>query len=280
MGSERWVTSALSARLAPVPLARRRISVNASSSLTISASRAATRDPITGKSVEMANLIGSWFPDRVERVVIGAHYDTRPFPDRDPDPSRRKAVFLGANDGASGVALLMEIAHHLGSLPTAYGVDLVLFDGEELVYDDVGEYFLGSREFARIYARDRERGRVRQRYVAGVVLDMVGDKNLTLPQEPYSLDLAPNIVRQIWSVAARLNVPQFIQKVSDQAVSDDHLPLNHANIPTVDIIDFDYPYWHTAEDLPSQCSGESLKAVGRVVTAWLAEPKTAPRKKR
>lgn len=239
-----------------------------------------TRDPISGKSVEMANLIGSWFPDRTERVVIGAHYDTRPFPDRDPDPARRKAVFLGANDGASGVALLMEIAHHLNDSPTPYGVDLVLFDGEELVYDDVGEYFLGSREFARVYARDRERGRARQRYVAGVVLDMVGDKNLALPQEPYSLELAPTIVRQIWSVAARLNAPQFIQKVSDQAVSDDHLALNHANIPTVDIIDFDYPYWHTAGDLPDQCSGESLKAVGRVVTAWLAEPKSSARKKR
>ena len=103
----------------------------------------------------MVNLIGSWNPDRTsERVVIGAHYDTRPFPDEDRDPARRTLPFVGANDGASGVALLMEIAHHLDKLPTPWGVDLVLFDGEELVYgqgqDQDGEYFLGAPRSSRM----------------------------------------------------------------------------------------------------------------------------------
>src|SRR5437762_2418321 len=92
--------------------------------------------PLTGRRVDMVNLIGSWHPDRLQRVVIGAHYDTRPHPDQEDDPERRKLPFLGANDGASGVALLMEIAHHLDKLETSWGVDLVLFDGEELVYGD------------------------------------------------------------------------------------------------------------------------------------------------
>ncbi len=102
----------------------------------------------------MANLIGSWHPERKDRVVIGVHYDTRPFPDEEPNPTLRTTPFIGANDGASGVALLMEIAHHLNTLSTPWGIDLVLFDGEELVYGRDGEYFLGSRS-SRVYV---ERG--------------------------------------------------------------------------------------------------------------------------
>ncbi len=117
------------------------------------------RDPVSGAEVKMVNLIGSWFPNRAERVLLGVHYDTRPFPDEDPIPENRRKPFIGANDGASGVALLMEIAHHLSDSPTPWGVDLVLFDGEELVYgggaNQTGEYFLGSKHFAATYAQGR-----------------------------------------------------------------------------------------------------------------------------
>src|SRR5262249_43568370 len=102
----------------------------------------AARDPMSGKPVKMANLVGSWSPERTERIVVAAHYDTRPYPDQEPDPMLRNSPFLGANDCASGVALLMEMAHHLKDSPTQWGVDLVLFDGEELVYDHTGVYFL------------------------------------------------------------------------------------------------------------------------------------------
>jgi len=118
-------------------------------------------DPLSGAEVAMANLIGSWHPERRDRVLLGVHYDTRPFPDEEPDATRRRLPFLGANDGASGVALLMEIAHHLKESPTPWGVDLVLFDGEELVYGQDGEYFLGSKEFARRYAESLEAPRAR-----------------------------------------------------------------------------------------------------------------------
>jgi glutaminyl-peptide cyclotransferase len=235
-------------------------------------------DPLSGQPVHMANLIASWFPDRLDRVVLAAHYDTRPFPDEEPDPARRKDPFLGANDGASGVALLMEIAHHLKDSKTPWGVDLVLFDGEELVYGPggqyVGEFFLGSKAFAREYAQTRRApSRGTPRYTAAIVLDMVGDKNLTIDKEPYSMDFAPKLVNDIWAVAKALKVTQFRDRIGRVAVTDDHLPLANVGIPAIDVIDFDYPHWHTTRDVPENCSAASLEAVGKVMTAWLNKPK-------
>ncbi len=234
------------------------------------------RDPLSGQPVEMANLIGSWFPERAQRVVIAAHYDTRPYPDMEPDPMRRNAPFLGANDGASGVAMLMEIAHHLSDSPTEWGVDLVLLDGEELVYDRTGEYFLGSKEFARRYKAGRRTGREKSSYAAGILLDMVGGKDLSIEQEPYSARYAGGLLRDVWDVAAKLGVKEF-STARGREVLDDHLALNDAGIPTIDLIDFDYPYWHTADDLPENCSPRSLEQVGKVVTAWLSKPKPVRR---
>ncbi|MBV8556658.1 MAG: M28 family peptidase [Planctomycetaceae bacterium] len=233
-------------------------------------------DPRTGAKVAMANLIGAWYPERTQRVVLGAHYDTRPFPDQERDPTRRSLPFLGANDGASGVALLMEIAHHLDGLPTPWGVDLILFDGEELVYGQEGEYFLGSKAFARAYDESVRSRRATSRYVAALVLDMVGDRNLQIDQEQHSYNFTFNLVQEVWGVARRLKATAFRNRIG-MAVNDDHLPLIEAGIPAIDLIDFDYPYWHTTRDLPEQCSGESLAQVGRVVTAWLAQPRPLQR---
>jgi hypothetical protein len=236
--------------------------------------------PLTGERVNMANLIGSWHPDREQRVVIGAHYDTRPHPDQEDDPERQQLPFLGANDGASGVAVLMEIAHHLDKLETPWGVDLVLFDGEELVYGDNprrGQYFLGSWHFSQSYTAEIDRGRSKMRYVAGVVLDMVGGRDLKIPREPNSLRLAPEQVREVWAVARQIGARSFLNEVGRE-VLDDHLALNDAGIPTIDLIDFAYPFWHKADDLPENCSAESLEQVGRVVTAWLALPRRRARR--
>lgn len=223
-------------------------------------------DPATRERKNMVNLIGSWKPERTRRVLLSAHYDTRPFPDEDPDPAKRRGRFIGANDGASGVALLMEIANHLPKMETDWGVDLVLFDGEELVYGDNGDYFLGSRHFARQYLADKKERK--WDYESGLVLDMVADKDLMITQEQYSLEYAPKVVREIWDAAEKLGEKRFRKRVGP-AVLDDHIPLNQAGIPTADIIDFDYPAWHTVDDVPERCSGESMAAVGRVVTAWL-----------
>jgi glutaminyl-peptide cyclotransferase len=235
--------------------------------------------PLTGKRVDMVNLIGSWHPERQQRVLISAHYDTRPHADQEDDPDRINLPFLGANDCASGVALLMEIAHHLDKIETTWGVDLVLFDGEELVYGDrprKGEYFLGSWAFARDYAKQIEQRDYKTRYVAGILLDMVGGKDLQIKREPNSMEFAPALVREVWAVAKQVNAKSFVNDVGRE-VLDDHLPLNDSGIPTIDIIDFEYPFWHKADDLPENCSAESLAEVGRVLTAWLAQPRRTSR---
>jgi glutaminyl-peptide cyclotransferase len=227
------------------------------------------KNPLGGSNVPMANVVVEWHPERKERILLAAHYDTRPLPDRDPDPvQRRSGVFIGANDGASGVAVLMELAHLMPELKGDVGVDFVLLDGEELVYiDERDPYFLGSTWFARQYVRQPPE----HKYRWGVVLDMVGDADLQIYQEQYSVswrDTRP-LVKEIWATAARLGVDEFIPRAK-HLVRDDHLPLrNIAKIPTCNIIDFDYPAWHTTMDTPQRCSPASLAKVGWVVYEWL-----------
>ena len=228
------------------------------------------RNPLGGANVPMTNVLVEWHPERKERILLVAHYDTRPLPDRDPDPRlRRSGEFIGANDGASGVALLMEMAHLMPKLDGPLGVDFLLVDGEELVYDDNRDpYFLGSTWFAQQYVRQPPE----HKYRWGVVLDMIADKDLQIYQEKHSVswrDTRP-LVKAIWATAARLGVDEFIPRAR-HVVRDDHLPLrNIAKIPTCDIIDFDYENkWHTEADTPENCSGASLAKVGWVVYEWM-----------
>jgi hypothetical protein len=233
------------------------------------------RNPLGGDPVPMANVIVEWHPDRQERILLCAHYDTRPLPDRDPDPAqRRDGVFIGANDGASGVAVLMELAHLMPDFGGPIGVDFVLFDGEELVYVDGRDpYFLGSTWFARQYVRRPPE----HKYRWGVLLDMVGDANLEIYQEQWSVtwrDTRP-LVKEIWATAGRLGVDEFIPRAGYE-VRDDHLPLrNIAKIPTCDIIDAPqtFPAWHTTMDTPQRCAPASLSKVGWVVYEWLKTQK-------
>ncbi|MEZ6056614.1 MAG: M28 family peptidase [Planctomycetaceae bacterium] len=227
-----------------------------------------TSHPETGAPVKLQNMIVSWHPAARDRVLLCCHYDTRPRPDQEPYPPNRDKVFIGANDGASGVALFMELGHILPTLQTEVGVDFVFFDAEELIYDnkrDRDRYFLGSQHFAKEY-RDQP---PQYRYLAGVLVDMIGDKNLQLYMEQNSMKLAPDVTRSVWAAARQVKARHFISRIKHD-VRDDHLALNEiAKIPTCDVIDFDYPYWHTRNDLPSACSGESLQEVGAVLTQWL-----------
>lgn len=221
--------------------------------------------PLNGQPVRMNNIIISWQPEAAERVILCAHYDTRPYPDRETSPTARRGVFVGANDGASGVALFMEMAHHMEQIKPTIGVDFVLFDGEELVYDRQGKYFLGSEHFARRY-RD-EPPKYQYRY--GVLIDMIADKELAIYYEKNSMDYAPELAKSIWSTAQKLRVTEFKPRTRHE-IQDDHLPLNDvARIPTIDIIDFDYAHWHTRKDIPANCSGESMAKVGHVLLEWL-----------
>ncbi len=225
------------------------------------------RHPQDGSSVPMANLIVQWHPKSKERILVCTHYDTLPYPVLDrKDP---RGVFLGANDGGSGTALLMALGHDMSALKTKYGVDFVFFDGEEFVFDpNTDRYFLGSEHFAEQYVQDPPA----YRYRWGVLLDMIGDADLQLFQERNSAwweDTRP-LVEEIWATARRLQVREFIAKKKHE-VRDDHLALhNVAGIPACVIIDFDYPAWHTRADTPEQCSALSLAKVGWVLREWLA----------
>jgi hypothetical protein len=232
----------------------------------ISWQRFSAKQRSTPRAVEMANLIVSWHPDRARRVIFCSHYDTRPLADQEADTRRWRQPFVSANDGGSGVALLMELAHHVKGLDTAVGIDFVFFDGEEYVFERTDEYFFGSKHFGKQY----QRARGPNRYAAAILLDMVGGKGPSFPVEQTSWFKAPALVRSVWGVAADLKVTAFrADAFSDVAVEDDHVPLNAAGIPAIDIIDFKYPHWHKLSDLPENCSGESLEQVARVLTVWL-----------
>jgi len=231
------------------------------------------RHPEDGSRVTMKNLIVQWHPERKERILLCAHYDTRPFPDQ--DRLRPRGVFIGANDGGSGVAVLSELGKHMPGLTGRYGVDFVFFDGEEFLYDknrDRDRYFLGSQFFAKKYVAEPPE----YRYVKGVLLDMVGDADLQILKERISMRHARRVVDDVWRTAKRLGVTEFSSRVRSGDIRDDHVPLNRiAKIPTIDIIDFDYPsprhrsYWHTEQDSADKCSAESLGKVGWVILEWL-----------
>jgi glutaminyl-peptide cyclotransferase len=212
----------------------------------------------------LTNVIASFRPELQERILLCAHWDTRPRAEKDPNIMRRNQPILGANDGASGVAVLLHLADLMKVVPPPTGVDIVLFDGEDYgVEGDLSNYLLGSRFFVRQMAAD-----YRPRF--GILLDMVGDKFLKIPKEKNSLHFAPDIVELVWNKAKELGITQFVPEVGD-AIFDDHIPLNEAGIKTINIIDFNYPdethrFWHTHKDIPENCSPESLEAVGAVVT--------------
>jgi glutaminyl-peptide cyclotransferase len=211
----------------------------------------------------LTNVIASFRPELQNRILLCAHWDTRPRADRDENPMRRNQPILGANDGASGVAVLLHLARLMKALPPPIGVDLVLFDGEDYGFEgDPSNYLLGSRFFASEKSADYQ-----PRF--GILLDMVGDKSLELPQEQNSIQLAPDIVELVWGKARELGIRQFSSRTGE-AIIDDHLPLNDAGVRTIDIIDLNYPdhtnrFWHTHNDIPQNCSPESLEAVGRVL---------------
>ncbi len=215
-----------------------------------------------GEILTLTNIVASFRPGLPVRLLLCAHWDTRPRADQ--DSVNREKPILGANDGASGVAVLVELAGLLKSLAPAVGVDLVLFDGEDYGTEgDTDRYLLGSRHFAAT----RPPGYLPR---FGILLDMVGDTFLDLPREGYSVRYAPDIVDLVWNTARDLGIGQFSDAVGPEII-DDHLPLNEGGIKTIDIIDFNYPdpsnrYWHTHQDTPEHCSPQSLEAVGTVLT--------------
>lgn len=232
------------------------------------------------------NILAQYRPEAPQRVMLAAHWDTRAVADEDPNPARRTSPVPGANDGASGVAVLLELARLLSRhpVPQPVGIDLVLFDVE-----DAGEQ-LSPEETARL-AQGGVGDTLRvpfaigsQAFVAanpgyrpqfGILLDMVGDPALRLPKEGYSARYAPRIVEMVWAAARRVGAPAFVDKVG-AAVEDDHIAFLQVGIPVVNLIQTPFPAtWHTTADTPEHVSAASLEQVGRVLVEILWTPPAA-----
>ncbi|MDB4947681.1 MAG: peptidase [Gemmatimonadetes bacterium] len=216
-----------------------------------------------GQAYEMANLFGRIDPDgaparegAAPELMICAHWDTRPVADSDPDPARRHLPVPGANDGASGVAVLLELARALHARRPPRSVGFCLFDGE-----DLGDYYYGSRIFARAAGMP---GFARWRPRAAVLLDMVGGRNLRCTAEINSIVHAPSLWNRVHASAAALGLDARFHGPA-MRITDDHVFLNRAGIPSIVLIDYAYPHWHTLADTVESCDAESLQTVGDVV---------------
>ena len=219
-----------------------------------------------GDTLRLTNLWASFGPAASSRILLTAHWDSRPVAEQASDPFARADPVPGANDGASGVAVLLALADELARTPPAMGVDILLTDGEDWGHDpetyktEIDDMLLGARHFADTEGQS-------YRPLFGILLDMVGERDARFPWEQNSLALAPEVVRRVWAVAEDLGHGDIFVQEMGPAVTDDHVVLNEAGIRTIDIIDFDYPYWHTPEDTPDKVDAATLSAVGDVLLA-------------
>ncbi|HEU4649225.1 MAG TPA: M28 family peptidase [Gemmatimonadales bacterium] len=219
-----------------------------------------------GDTLPLRNVLARFRPAAPRRVLYVAHWDTRPRADAKTSTDTLAPV-PGANDGASGVALLLGVADALRASPPNVGVDLLFVDGEDFgSFDDSTETLLGSRRFARQLPPGSQPA-------FAIVWDMVGDREQRLLQEAWSLTAAPALVEQVWVRAAALGYGDRFVAKADRPAIDDHLPLQQAGIAAIDVIDFDYGpenrWHHTTEDTRDKLSGESLAVAAHVAMALL-----------
>jgi Zn-dependent M28 family amino/carboxypeptidase len=215
----------------------------------------------TNKDVEMWNVLAfhNWEKAKV-RVVLAAHWDTRPSADQENDSKKAAKPIMGANDGASGVAVLLELMRLNKSLPEDIGVCYAFFDGEDLG-PELSEMFLGATYYSGHLKPPKPD--------YGILLDMIGDKDLKVPVEPNSYQKAQKVTVALYRHAKKVGLEKTFPMEYGPEIFDDHLSMNAAGIPTVDLIDFDYEHWHTLEDTVDKCSAESLGKVGKLLDTWL-----------
>ena len=229
------------------------------------------------QSYHLTNIIARLYPERPIRVILGSHWDTRLWAEEDHDPSRHNHPISGANDGSSGLAVLLEVAQQLKSLNLLnIGVDIVFFDGEEFGRPGSNNYCVGSKYFT---------AHIKEFYpqrlpLSVIIIDMVGDKDLAFPPEASSVRKSLTLTRLIWSEALRLKLPAFMLGLGQglppgkfapksRWIVDDHSPFHDLNIPATLIIDLDYPHWHTHQDTMDKVSAQSLKQTGLAILASL-----------
>jgi len=226
---------------------------------------------VYGRTYEMSNIVASFSPDKKDRILLCAHWDSRPFADEDETPSKRTLPILGANDGASGVAVLLEMARTLSINKPNIGIDIILFDGEDLgLSGDLNGFFQGSRFASKNYPLPKPK--------YGILLDLVGDKQAEFRYEPLSQQAHSVLVDNIWSIAKERGSPYFIHETGN-SVSDDHVMLNEQGIRTINIIDVNLvgnissnprrTYWHTSRDILDNLSMQTMSDVGNVLLDFL-----------
>ena len=222
---------------------------------------------LTAKKRKGKNLIAQFNLESEERLLLGAHWDTRSLSDEDPDEEKRSLPVLGANDGASGTAVLKELASIFSKNNPPIGIDIVFFDAEDVGINGKPYTFaMGSEYFSKNLPIEKPN--------FAIIFDMVGDKSLKIPIERFSYQVNPEMVKEIWSLANDLGLNAFEYRVGYE-IYDDHVPLwENAQIPAIDIIDFDYPnlfynYWHTQKDIPENCSPQSLYQVGTLLLNYI-----------
>ncbi|MEK9628871.1 MAG: M28 family peptidase [Nitrospinota bacterium] len=219
-----------------------------------------------GKNIRMVNLELQFSGTKGGApIIIGSHFDTRPFADQEEDPEKRAQPILGANDGGSSTAVLLALAQYLFQHPAPRPIHLVFFDGEDFGAVGSGLNLLGSTHYAQsLLGVDRASW---PHWV--LVIDMIGDKDLQIYKETHSLKSSGRFLDRIYSVAKKQKVFSFIPQ-SKYTIYDDHYPFYKLGIPATVLIDFDYPYWHTQEDTLDKCSPESMFSVFSVVTETIS----------
>lgn len=218
-----------------------------------------------GEPLALTNVWVRFNPEAPRRLLLLTHWDTRPRSDQASDAAQRDIPVPGANDGASGTAILLELATLFLQQPPPVGVDLLFVDGEDYG-PGTDDMFFGSREFARQLTAD-------QFPVYAVLLDMVGDADPEFPIEGYSADAARDLALRVWNVARDLGYERWFPTRVGPRITDDHVPLLQKGIRTIDIIDFDYgprnSYWHTPQDQVDHVSASTLEMVGEVMAEWI-----------
>ena len=216
-----------------------------------------------GDSLPMRNIFARFNPGAAQRILYLAHWDTRPISDAASGSDRALPV-PGANDGASGVALLMGVADALRQSPSTVGVDLLFVDGEDFGdFASDTDVLIGSKYFAKHLPTPDYRP------LFGVLWDMIGDANLRIYQEGYSVQRAPEIVSRVWQTAADLGYHNVFVPTGGISVTDDHLPLLDVGLRVINVIDIDYPAHHTPRDTFDKVSRESMQIVGNVAMALI-----------
>ena len=218
-----------------------------------------------GQTLRLRNFFARFQPQHPDRILFVAHWDTRPKAEKSSNLGQQQMPVPGANDGASGVAVLLGVADALKARAPSVGVDLLFVDGEDYGdFSDTTETLIGSRYFAAHLPAGYAT-------LFAVVFDMVGDKDLQFLQEGYSMSRAPEVVQRVWSTANRLGYSRvFVPRVGE-SLTDDHVPLQEVGIRAIDIIDFTFPFHHTTEDTIDKVSAASLQIVGDVAIALVRQ---------